>query len=121
MKWYISSKDIQYLEIIYCKPGVCDANANCTEGNLQAVCTCKSGFYGDGKSCTDTDECSDAELNDCHQHANCNNLMGGYSCVCKPGYTGDGKKSCESEIFIFEIFGILYICENPIWGTDVNF
>ena len=100
---------------------MCDANANCTEGNLQEVCTCKRGFYGDGKSCTDTDECSDAELNDCHQHANCNNLMGGYSCVCEPGYTGDGKKSCESEIFIFKkifLFNFLYLRKPYLIGIN---
>ena len=43
------------LEIIYCASKPCDANADCQEGNLKAVCNCRSGYQGDGKSCTDID------------------------------------------------------------------
>ena len=81
---------------MYCTSGACDVNAICSEGNLQAICNCKTGFQGDGKTCTDIDECKIQST--CHKDANCNNFVGGHSCVCKPGYNGDGK-SCKSMTF----------------------
>ena len=79
---------------------MCGINAICTEGTQEAVCTCEAGFNGDGKTCTDTDECSNSTLNECHELATCNNGPGGYSCICKTGHTGDGKNKCESEFFL---------------------
>ena len=86
-----------FQEIMYCTSNPCDSNAVCTEGYLKADCTCKSGYYGDGESCSDVDECNDIKLNDCHQSADCKNHKGGHTCTCKPGYKGDGKNNCESE------------------------
>ena len=94
---YSSNLSVLFSEIIYCASNPCDSNAVCTEGYLKADCTCNSGFYGDGKSCSDVDECSDIKLNDCHKSANCINYKGGHSCTCKPGYSGDGKRNCESK------------------------
>ena len=67
---------------------------------MKADCTCKSGYYGDGKSCSDVDECNDVKLNDCHQSADCKNHKGGHTCSCKPGFKGDGKNNCESKYFV---------------------
>lgn len=78
-----------------CAGGVnpCSANATCAVGgDFAAVCTCKAGYSGDGKVCSDIDECL-AKSAGCHADALCTNLPGSASCACKPGYAGDGK-SC---------------------------
>ena len=33
-------------------PGVCDTNANCTNTGGSYVCSCSSGYTGDGITCT---------------------------------------------------------------------
>ncbi|XP_015751579.1 PREDICTED: uncharacterized protein LOC107331498 isoform X2 [Acropora digitifera] len=70
----------------------CHQNASCqnTEGSYN--CTCKDGFEGDGKNCTDIDECF--VKNECHQNAICNNTKGSYNCTCKGGFKGDGRLNC---------------------------
>ena len=40
----------------------CDIFANCTNSIGDYNCTCDDGFYGDGFTCVDSDEC--AELTD---------------------------------------------------------
>ena len=32
--------------------GNCDSNASCTNNSGTAVCTCTSGYTGDGRTCT---------------------------------------------------------------------
>ncbi len=67
----------------------CDPNALCQNSNtLEPICTCPSGFTGDGKVCLDIEECSGGGK--CSPHATCTNTPGSYSCVCKSGYSGDG-------------------------------
>lgn len=36
-------------------------------------------------SCADVDECSVADLNDCHPSASCTNVWGGFRCECAAG------------------------------------
>ena len=38
----------------------------------------------------DTDECSDGELNQCHDNATCHDNDGSYECSCYQGFTGNG-------------------------------
>ncbi len=52
-------------------------------------CACKPGFSGNGKSCSDINECANGTAK-CAAGASCSNLPGTYSCGCKNGYTGDG-------------------------------
>ncbi len=79
-----------------CGAGIspCHADATCTAGaDFAAQCQCKPGFGGDGKSCSDLDECQ-LKTADCDAAATCSNKPGSYTCACKPGYLGDGK-ACQ--------------------------
>uniref|UniRef100_A0A672IHS7 Stabilin 1 n=1 Tax=Salarias fasciatus TaxID=181472 RepID=A0A672IHS7_SALFA len=68
----------------------CHANALCLTG---VGCRCKSGFEGNGTSCTAPDLC--AEYNGgCHQNANCSQTGQVVNCTCQSGYQGDGFE-CE--------------------------
>jgi hypothetical protein len=77
-------------------PSPCVANATCsdptpngsTSGDV--VCTCPSGYTGNGKvagtGCTDIDECSGA--NPCGTGGTCNGTAppGSYTCTCAAGF-----------------------------------
>ena len=75
-----------------CTPGVdnCVVNAACTNiVNGSFICACKSGYFGDGTTCTDEDECT-LGLHNCDANADCTNTDGSFTCACKSGYFGDG-------------------------------
>ncbi|XP_078370685.1 uncharacterized protein LOC144654404 isoform X2 [Oculina patagonica] len=69
---------------------VCDVNAKCTNTRGSYVCSCETGFSGDGKTCSDIDECS-ASAPVCDVNAKCTNTRGSYVCSCETGFSGDGK------------------------------
>ena len=74
---------------------VCGEHATCVNnGTLQPDCKCNDGFEGDGKDCTDLEECA-KHLVDCGENATCQNQVGTYSCVCKPGFTQDNTKCID--------------------------
>ena len=76
-------------------PGPCHPNAACTNTAGSFTCACKNGYSGDGKVCTDVDECAAGGGASClADKANCVNTQGSYACRCKRGYEGDGKTSC---------------------------
>lgn len=74
-----------------CGDVVCDPNATCGGVGDAVKCSCLSGFEGDGKTCTDIDECKDPAQSGCAANADCVNRPGGYLCKCKDGFLGDGK------------------------------
>lgn len=53
------------------------------------MCVCKPGYQGDGRKCSDIDECARNDQK-CHQEAECVNTVGSYNCSCKLGFEGDG-------------------------------
>lgn len=81
-----------------CQQGAadCDENATCSDTSSYYRCVCKPGFEGDGKSCSDIDECA-LGTHDCSPWADCTNTIPGstdepgFSCACKPDFEGDGK------------------------------
>nr|XP_058952138.1 uncharacterized protein LOC131779589 [Pocillopora verrucosa] len=66
----------------------CGKNGICTNTQGSYNCHCARGYSGDGRSCTDKDECSSGHR--CHRNATCQNTIGSYTCSCVNGYTGDG-------------------------------
>ncbi len=67
----------------------CDGNANCTDLAVGFSCTCKSGFTGNGLTCTDINECA-TNNGGCSADATCTNTPGSNTCACKSGFTGNG-------------------------------
>ena len=68
----------------------CDPNATCALSAGKPKCTCADGFDGDGKTCTDVDECK-SNNGGCANNAACVNQPGSFRCLCNEGLTGDGK------------------------------
>lgn len=67
----------------------CYEGVECTENaNGQVVCEkCPLGMEGDGRNCTDIDECG--ESNPCFDQTNCVNTNPGFQCgPCPAGFTG---------------------------------
>ena len=70
--------------------GGCSSSAICSAAASGLPnCVCSAGFSGDGKSCTDINECTNGSAK-CADKTLCTNTNGGFSCGCKPGYSGDG-------------------------------
>ncbi|XP_038634704.1 uncharacterized protein nid2a isoform X12 [Scyliorhinus canicula] len=88
----------------------CDERAQCFPINeREHVCKCAPGYQGDGKVCTDIDECADIGSHECGEHTDCINVPGSYGCECQRGYeilgngntcvqvTGRPKTTCEEQ------------------------
>jgi len=60
----------------------CDPNAKCTDTVGSYKCECKEGFTGDGKSCSDVNECSDKSA--CDDGFICINTNGSFDCKMTP-------------------------------------
>ncbi|XP_051880023.1 nidogen-1 [Pristis pectinata] len=73
----------------------CDTNAACRPGQgNQFTCECSAGFYGDGQTCYDVDECRD-NPSICGNYAVCNNQPGTFRCECFTGYQfADDGRTC---------------------------
>ncbi|XP_015913510.1 protein kinase C-binding protein NELL2 isoform X1 [Parasteatoda tepidariorum] len=82
----------------YCGKGHdCHRNASCMNLNTHYKCQCNRGFEGDGRHCTDIDECQREGGHDghhCRENTICVNLRGDYVCECLPGYGRVDKFNC---------------------------
>ena len=59
-----------------CRANPCDKNADCTNNQGSFSCSCRTGFVGNGTSCSDFDECS-TDSHGCYNYdANCTNTVG---------------------------------------------
>ncbi|XP_078589028.1 uncharacterized protein LOC144869529 isoform X2 [Branchiostoma floridae x Branchiostoma japonicum] len=88
------------VDIDGCAGDPCDANAACADvpapGTGQ-VCTCNTGYAGDGYTCTDIDGC---DPNPCNDNAACADVAApgtGQVCTCNTGYEGDGHTCTGGE------------------------
>ena len=77
---------------------MCHAEASCEPTGLRGeyACACGAGYTGDGRLCSDVDECARGE-HDCGPGASCVDIDGSFLCACAPGYlpTAD-EKDCTS-------------------------
>ncbi|XP_059832421.1 uncharacterized protein LOC132397669 [Hypanus sabinus] len=62
----------------------CHSSASCSNSPGSFQCVCGAGYTGDGRTCTDVDECL-WDNGSCSQL--CVNMVGSYHCDCHPGYT----------------------------------
>ncbi|KAK7004859.1 fibropellin-1 [Biomphalaria glabrata] len=67
----------------YCSLSPCSINETCVGKIGGYECQCQSGFFKQGSSCQDIDECQQS-ISNCSQL--CTNTVGGYNCKCQPGY-----------------------------------
>ncbi|XP_015767022.1 PREDICTED: uncharacterized protein LOC107345789 isoform X1 [Acropora digitifera] len=92
----------------------CHANAVCTNTFGSYECVCSAGYTGDGRTCTDIDECSLSHQ--CDSNATCHNSYGSYICTCDSGYTGDGRTCKDLDECTFNMHGCSAnrICINTV-------
>jgi hypothetical protein len=71
--------------------GGCDINATCTStGPGTNSCACKTGFTGNGRTCTQINSCA-TNNGGCDINATCTSTgPGTNSCTCNSGFTGNG-------------------------------
>lgn len=78
-------------DIDFCDPNArrypCHIKADCVDVPGSFVCTCITGYQGNGLDCQNTNECNTIV---CPFNATCQDTVGSYKCVCQPGYIGDG-------------------------------
>jgi hypothetical protein len=78
-----------------CAETACHALATCDDSSGAAVCTCASGYTGDGiDDCSDIDECA-TSTDDCAAEATCTNTTGSFECACNTGFAGDGRACAD--------------------------
>ncbi|KAL2091603.1 hypothetical protein ACEWY4_013866 [Coilia grayii] len=74
----------------------CHFNAYCTYSGSNTICVCKSGYEGDGHSCTPVNLCLKPNRGSCDTNAQCVYAgPGNISCICNEGWTGDGLVCSE--------------------------
>nr|XP_015101400.1 pro-epidermal growth factor isoform X1 [Vicugna pacos] len=79
-----------------CSAMGCSPQAQCVPEGEDATCQCLKGFAGDGRLCSDIDEC-EMGISVCPPRSStCINTEGGHVCRCSEGYQGDGIHCLDS-------------------------
>ncbi|XP_065910280.1 protein kinase C-binding protein NELL1-like isoform X2 [Dysidea avara] len=63
----------------------CSEHATCINFHGGYFCRCKDGYHGNGRTCTDINECANKETYDCPRTTTCKNTNGSYECECEHG------------------------------------
>ncbi len=64
----------------------CDTNALCTNTQGSFQCQCNAGYFENGKTCSDVDECAALDPKACSgQNSVCINTVGSFDCMCESG------------------------------------
>eukprot|EP00058_Branchiostoma_floridae_P024578 XP_002610068.1 hypothetical protein BRAFLDRAFT_89915 [Branchiostoma floridae] len=94
----------------------CHTKASCLlqSGTGVGVCTCQSGYTGDGASCTDINECTSNTAN-CAADRVCRNTEGSFSCDCKPGFT-EKDGTCEET----QAYSATVRITNEVFDSSLN-
>nr|KAF6499879.1 epidermal growth factor [Molossus molossus] len=79
-----------------CSPAGCGPHSQCVSEGEVAMCQCLRGFSGDGKVCSDIDECELGTTVCPHPSSECINTEGGHVCRCSEGYQGNGTHCLDS-------------------------
>ena len=92
----------------------CDPNADCRYDvrTERYRCECRSGYEGDGVTCTVVADCS-RNRDICDVNARCERSGLDFVCVCNPGYQGDGTR-CFGK-FSDALFGVKCVLN---WSTS---
>jgi hypothetical protein len=94
---------------------ICDPKATCSVTGDTATCSCPAGFTGDGKTCTDVDECAGGTAM-CDTNATCTNIPGSFTCSCKAGYQGTGFMCTQIFVTAKTIAGFFLTRGGPAVG-----
>ncbi len=79
------------LSSCYTNSGGCDPNATCTPtGSTSNICTCNTGYTGNGTTCAPVPNPCLANNGGCDPNATCTDNLGTAECTCNTGYTGNG-------------------------------
>ncbi|XP_006755296.1 PREDICTED: pro-epidermal growth factor [Myotis davidii] len=75
-----------------CSPVRCGPHSQCVSEGEVATCQCLRGFAGDGKVCSDIDEC-ELGVHTCGENSTCTNTEGNYTCLCASSLS-EPQRSC---------------------------
>eukprot|EP00933_Yihiella_yeosuensis_P081349 TRINITY_DN9493_c0_g2_i1.p1 TRINITY_DN9493_c0_g2~~TRINITY_DN9493_c0_g2_i1.p1 ORF type:complete len:2008 (+),score=413.07 TRINITY_DN9493_c0_g2_i1:204-6026(+) len=111
-KWTEGAKLEAYKDVCVQSGNLCDVNADCQagEGATTATiqgedgeenafkCKCKTGYFGDGETCDDLNECRHKDgphRHNCHEKGVCTNTPGSFVCHCPKGFEGNGRECTD--------------------------
>ncbi|XP_055358339.1 mucin-like protein isoform X2 [Betta splendens] len=78
-------------------PFPCHKDATCQSVKRTYNCTCKPGFTGDGRNCTDVDECETLQF--CpNAKFECKNSPGSFTCLCRYQSPGSSSTGCGESV-----------------------